>query len=415
MDRTWAVVGVCLSLQFGCSPGADSSSGPEVFDSSGVTVVVTQPGGLPTGERWTLSPDPVLDIGGAGPSAAGIDLFQVVGAFRVEGSGEVVVGNKGTSQVLVFDSSGSLIRAIGGRGQGPGELEGLYGLHPCGAGRFMVDEGRRASVFTLQGDLVGVTPPEWRDIFNFEGISSDCSRILFMVPAAPADLRVGRVGSWEGTLAWGDLQTGQREDLVTFPAFQTIGREVNGVLQWVSFPWWRRARWVVADDRVLLATGEKSEVEVWDPDEGLVGIYRWPPPPVDITAADEAQNRRVRATRLTEDPSRAPYIPPVDDIFVPERKPALWEMLIDGTGDLWVQEYPFWYGGWGFGWANRIGAEPVDWTVFDRTGRVIRVASIPAEVEVLSVQGQSVVALWRDSLMVEHVRVYRLQRPGSER
>jgi hypothetical protein len=46
---------------------------------------------------------------------------------------------------------------------------------------------------------------------------------------------------------------------------------------------------------------------------------------------------------------------------------------------------------------------------------MVRVDSIFAEVGVLSVQGQSVVAPWRDSLMVEDVRVYRLRRPGSDR
>lgn len=402
-------------VHYGCSPGHDPSRGPEVFDSSGITVVVNPPAMASTMERWELNPDPILEVGSEGATGEDGILFQVVGAFMVEGSREVVVGNKGTSEVLVFDSSGVLARRIGGYGQGPGELEGLYGLHPCSGGQFMVHEGRRASVFTLEGDLVWVTPPEWRDMFNFEGISLDCSSVLFMVPTPPSDLRPGRVESWDGTFLWGDLVTGERTELTTFPVFQTLGREVNGVLQWVSFPWWRRARWVVAGDRVLLATGEKAEVEVWDRRNGLVGVFRWPSPPTAITAADRAQNVRVRTTKLAEDPSRAPYIPPSEEIFVPELKPALWEMLIDRSGTLWVQEYPFWYGGWGFGWANRIGVAPVNWTVLDPAGRAIAAAAVPADIEILSVHGENIVALWRDSLMVEHVRVYRLQGPGSER
>lgn len=397
------------ALVFACTPADAPVRTAEVRDSAGVEVVENWTDPSVEDGFWFLDPDPGLDIGADG-GESGPFLFQVVGAFQVESTREIVIANKGTSQVFVFDSSGTFRRAIGGAGQGPGELEGLNGLHRCGDGRFMVHEGRRASLFTANGEFLDVTPAEWRDIFNFEGVSSDCSSFLFLESQPPDNLQEGLVGSWSGTLSWGDLATHERTPLVAIPSFDMVGRTMGGVLQWAAYPWWRRSRWVVSGNRVILSTAENTDFQVWDMDSGLVKLVRWQGGRPPVTPADRNQNELVRGRGLARNVDLARLMPRLGETYVPELKPALWEILLDDEANVWVQEYPFWYGGWGVGWENRFGADPVRWTVFSPFGRMLGSVEVPAEIELLAIHRYHVVALWKDELQVEHVRLYRLNK-----
>ncbi len=397
------------ALVFACTPGDAPVRTAEVRDSAGISVVENWMDPSVEDGFWFLDPDPVLDIGADG-GESGPFLFQVVGAFQVEATREMVIANRGTSQVLVFDSAGTFLRTIGGAGQGPGELEGLLGLHRCGDGRFLVHEGRRASLFHVGGEFLDVTPPEWRDIFNFEGVSSDCSRFLFLESQPPAKLQEGLVGSWSGALSWGDLSTHERTPLVTIPYFDVVGRSLDGRLQWALYPWSRRSSWVVSGSRVILSTAKDTEFQVWDLDHGLVKLVRWTGGRPRVTAADRNQYERVRDRFLARRADLARLMPPFGEIHVPDLKPALLDMFRDDQGNVWVQEYPFWYGGWGGGWENRRGADPVTWTVFAPSGRMLGSVKVPAEIELLAIHRYHVVALWKDDLQVEHVRLYRLNK-----
>lgn len=247
------------------------------------------------------------------------------------------------------------------------------------------------------------------DIVNLDGVSDDCTKILFVTQSGELpELREGRVMSYRRTIAWADLETGERTPLLTVPAQDGVGGMVDGELRWVPFPWGKRARWAVSGDRVFVATGAEPEVQVWDREQGLTMRIRWGGGRLPVTAEDQRQRERVRSLAIAEQPGRAKYMRP--DIHVPDFKPTFWEMLVDDRGNLWVQEYPFWFGGWGWGREIRKDAASVQWRVFNPDGRLLGTVAVPADVDVLAVSGGRMLTLWKDEVDLPYVRIYKLMR-----
>ena len=77
-------------------------------------------------ERWTLSDEPTVVIGGA-DEREGYLLHGVVGATRLA-DGRVVVANEGTLQLRYYDTEGEHLYDAGGPGEGPGEFKSLSGI-----------------------------------------------------------------------------------------------------------------------------------------------------------------------------------------------------------------------------------------------------------------------------------------------
>src|SRR6185503_5497678 len=94
-------------------------------DSAGVRVVENvRP--VWTGNRsWTLSAKPVVDIGSGDDSL--YQLATVMGAVRLS-DGSIAVATMSTNNIRVYDARGRYVRAIGRRGQGPGEFRQVMGL-----------------------------------------------------------------------------------------------------------------------------------------------------------------------------------------------------------------------------------------------------------------------------------------------
>jgi hypothetical protein len=94
-----------------------------------------------------------LDLGiEAGPPAE-LEFANITSAITLPG-GSLAVANSGTSQIRYFAATGTFIRSIGRRGQGPGEFSGapLY-LHARGRDTLLVyDTGNlRLTVLDAQG------------------------------------------------------------------------------------------------------------------------------------------------------------------------------------------------------------------------------------------------------------------------
>ena len=86
----------------------------------------TESGSTDPLERWTLSDEPNVVIGGA-DEREGYLLHGVVGATRLA-DGRVVVANEGTLQLRYYDPEGEHLDDAGGPGEGPGEFESLGGI-----------------------------------------------------------------------------------------------------------------------------------------------------------------------------------------------------------------------------------------------------------------------------------------------
>jgi hypothetical protein len=107
-------------------------------------------------------------------------------------------------------------------------------------------------------------------------------------------------------------------------------------------------------------------------------------------------SERMPATALREG-----YLRLIDQSPTPDSLPAYDRMLIDRDGALWLREYR---------------APPdvrVAWNVFDRSGRWLTRVDLPAQLDVRDIGADYLIAITRDSLDVELVRLYRLTRPSA--
>ena len=87
---------------------------------------------------------------------------------------------------------------------------------------------------------------------------------------------------------------------------------------------------------------------------------------------------------------------------IPDHMPAFSWLLTDPRGHLWVRTYPAPY--------EDVAQE---WSLFDRDGIWLANVRMPERFGVLQVEEDVVLGVWRDSLDVQHFRVYGLDWPGS--
>src|SRR5690606_32160502 len=127
MDRRHRTAGTgvaCSAAVLLCIAGCSGEqpvdeSGVIRFSEAGVPIVVSTRPELPAG-TWRLQSDPLLSVGeiqGAEPY-----LFDGVAHAHLRPDGGIVVVDRGSSSIRLFDTRGQHIRSTGRPGDGPGEF-----------------------------------------------------------------------------------------------------------------------------------------------------------------------------------------------------------------------------------------------------------------------------------------------------
>lgn len=135
----WAPVFACGILLSGCGEKAPES------------------GGAAQVPEWRLNDSPAVDIG----VAEGDEDYELAGAsssLRLA-DGRIVIANSGTSQLRIFDSTGTFVESVGRKGEGPGEFTGSLHLARVSDSEFAVfdQNAQRLSLFDTAGSLVRET------------------------------------------------------------------------------------------------------------------------------------------------------------------------------------------------------------------------------------------------------------------
>ena len=100
----------------------------EIRDSAGIRIVENpRP---PEGSRlaWRIGPEPLVSIG----VLEGEEAYMLYGALDATrlSDGRIVVANRGTNELRVFDESGTHVDSWAGEGEGPGEFTSLSRVEP---------------------------------------------------------------------------------------------------------------------------------------------------------------------------------------------------------------------------------------------------------------------------------------------
>lgn len=414
---------LAVAALVGCVSGDESS--PESWsvaerDSAGIRIVESGARAWDTGPGWRLASTPEVVIGA---SSNPIEDRDEIPLYRVQGArflpdGGIVVANAGTSEVMVFDTAGTLVRRFGGRGEGPGELGSIDAVHPCGGDSIAVVNGSRLHLFDSEGTFLRRTQFQLGErSAPVHGVSTDCRRgMLQQRTRMPA---VNRQGFTEDVFAWFDALSTAADTVTTAELLEVWTRTFDGGARPWVIPWGTSGRThATVNDRFVVGNGRVPELRRYDSGGELRLIVRWSgqPPPVSVT------DRRRYAERRMEFLARAPagepetrwLFPALDEHpEVPTHKPFFDRLLMDDRGGIWARVFPE----ESFGLFDSRLPGPIvfseTWTVFDSTGVWLGDLTLPDRFELHAVGGDRLLGVARDALDTETVQVFRIVVPAS--
>lgn len=149
----------CVAAVAGGCSGDDVAGASEgvrtTVDSAGPVLRIHNEGSAPV-----LPLEPVFAVGEQGGLEGGsAEEFGRVQSVLLGPDGELYVGDGHSAQITVFDSTGELLRVMGRRGAGPGEIERLWDLAWIGDTLVVMDsENGRLTKLGREGDYVGEWP-----------------------------------------------------------------------------------------------------------------------------------------------------------------------------------------------------------------------------------------------------------------
>ena len=380
-----------MLLLAGCGDGVPGTSGTvAVSDSAGIEIVANPgEGQWDEGQEWRVRE--VVRLGGVdGPEET---LFERPGDMVPDGQGGVFVVEAGEMALRRYGPDGTFLGRMGGAGEGPGEFGSLNSAVDLGDTLLVLDvRNRRISRFLKSGELLDTQPLELDTStqgFPMRLIPLADGRLIMPSPQGcamppPEDPRAaGRLNvtlppspdehalTVEGPITrWVDHAThaiyGERICSVR-PSLAGHGIPLavrtDGVAAVAPGPEYDIHIFRVPDGAESWAGGA---LDAFPPPERIIrrAVERRP-----VTADDRRDYRESRRpTDLTDPMSREVWEAieaALDTTRVPDRYPAIQELVWDDQGHLWVQRRGAW-------------DEPDGpWDVFDPEGRYLGEVALP--------------------------------------
>jgi hypothetical protein len=375
------------------SPGV----GFQVKDSAGISIAESTAPTWESGEGWSLSAAPVLQIG-VEEGDSMYRLFRVAAARWLPG-GRIAVANSGSNTIRLYDEQGQFLREVGGEGDGPGEFRSIVALERFGGDSLAAYDWRskRVSLFTGEGDFVRTIrlhQPGVEPIFGAHPLR-DGSLVVGTMWGSPMlgrDFATGLHRSQQPVFRYGS--TGELLDTVgLFPGLENYVRQDRSV---GYAPFGHITTIDVYDDLVYVGTGDRMEIRAYSPEGDLERIIRGPK--LDLTVSQEliAQYREQTLEEISDPNMRARTEARLRELEYPKYRPAYVEILVDASGNLW---------------ASRYDAHPrysSTWTVFDSAGRLLGDVKFPDRFRVFDITDRLILKLWQDQSDVEYVQVYEI-------
>lgn len=336
---------------------------------------------------WRLAPTPTVRIG-TGEQAA-LSLAAPAGATRLP-NGNIVVGDLAEYAIREFTPTGALVKRYARKGKGPGEVGYLAPLLRCGSALVANDITGPLSIFQLDGTFQRAfrVPTQTYRIACNAGL-----QFVVMGWAADRDMKAGayrpNVRYW---LARAD--TNIEISLGMMPGGDRW-RESGGDR---PLPLGREPRVAISAARAYIALADRLEVLVFDLSGQPLPALTAPAVRVRVAKADVEAEREREVASMGER-ARTMLERSYAMIRMPEFLPATRDLLIDASGDVWVQHYP------------SAASPTVRWTVFSPSGKVRATIAMPTALEVYEIGADYVLGRYLDpDEQAPEVRVYRLTR-----
>lgn len=385
---------VAATLAGGCARAAPDRRDSLVRDSAGIRIVTNLAATVaqPPDSCW-VDPMPDISIG----DAAGLpeyELHRVFGAAMLS-DGKIAVLDQGSSQLRLYDSTGTFLAASGSEGDGPGEFRNAYGLWVLrGDTLWAGDYGAwQFEVFAPDGHWIRAVKPA-----TYFPASPDIIVVLEDGVSIMGDFK----SRWQGTSDYRpatiDLLVHDRDGAL-LDTLSTLDYGVWAVATpgfafhrlFESFPMAagsaRHFVWGHGGRTELLA------LEAVAGELRLLSITRFEMPSRAVTTAAVADERRRVAEEYFELDGETAHIPTADVM------PAFTGLLVEKDGRMWVREYRR-------GTDNDIDS----WLTFSPEGFVECRLWLPKVRRVFAFANGTALVLHVDRLGVERVRRLRLHR-----
>lgn len=385
---------------------SDAPSGPrpQEIDSAGIRIVTSPP---LDAMYARVAEQPALAVGELdGPEEY---LFGRISSVARDGESNLVVADGRAGEVRIFDSWGRALRALGGKGEGPGEFGVLSGAWPGPDGGIVaVDrEQQRITRFGPDGSLIGTADLAGigeMGIFTTRGMAG-AEMVLSQFTEFGAQPDAGTTRDLEETLEEGSsvlfirhgLDGGLVDTLARRPgektSTSTSGSGDMVMVQLVFVPFSPRPSAAGSPQGVAVTGGGRYEVALYDAAGEPTRILRLDEAPVQRT--DEHLEAFVRGSgrRVPDEASVRAMMEMYGDMPMPERLPGYAGLLFADTGELWARRYLV------------PGGETTHWDVFGANGHHLGRVEVPASLRIREVSRGQVVGIATDEMGVERVEV----------
>lgn len=387
-----------------CQDGGVQPSNVTVRDSAGVRIVDNATDLWNTPVRWRTSPQPVVRIGAV--EGEEHDLFDGVRGLVVLSDGRIVVANNGDESVRWYSPDGAFLLQRGGPGEGPGEFSRLGDITLLDGDTVVAVDwaGRRFTLFGPDGAvgpttrIDGMTAPPGRmyRLSSGEWILGTSGASTAQLGDGPPEAGVYRLDS---PLLRISADGSQVDTLGLFPSTEVEIRTDQGGLLFGPAPFGRRLAYAVVDDEVLIATGDRLQLDIYSPAGSVLRSVRAPDVDVSLTSEDGTAYHeflRERAANASPD-QRAAVERSISDTQLPDSMPAFSSIVVDADGSVWVGEF-----------RPDMGAAQ-QFLVFDTDGRFTGRAAMPPSFRVMAIDGRLAWGRTTDELGVEYVVAYELE------
>ncbi|UCC71947.1 MAG: hypothetical protein JSV86_16500 [Gemmatimonadota bacterium] len=372
----------------------------QVRDSAGIRIVENADYSLPDGQGWRLSDEPLLDIG-ALESDSSYQLYQVVGSQRLS-DGRIAVANAGSSELRLYDAHGTHLFSTGREGGGPGEFGRMTTLASMTGDSLLVYDSRnqRVSVFDAGGALARTAQLHF--LTEIGGVP------MIVAPFDDGQFLVG-VRTYSTS---GERGSGLSRDMIVYVRCDSEGSLADtlavlpgGELKLIlednaailgDRPFGRLPSHAVYADGFYYGSSDRYEIDYYSKTGKLQRSVRRAIPNLQVTDTDIESYRRERLENAEDESHRRMIERLLADDPFPQSFPAYGNLMVDAEGNLWVTVY------------RRPGDDQPRWTVFDPSGQMLGVVSVPERFTVHQIGSDFVLGRWRNGLDIEHVQLYEL-------
>jgi hypothetical protein len=400
---------LCTALVSACGGESGTATWTVSLDTVGgrIRVINTPP---VAGARVTVVGDEELRIGTS--EEGGAASFGMVRTIAALPDGRIAVADAQAEEVRLFDRDGRHLRTFGGKGAGPGELQGMQGVYLDHEGCLRVPEQQngRISIFDPDSGFVGSYPLQlfsysfagpWEAAIDSTGRTLVASSGQFGPGRFWNMLRVYDAEMVQlDSVPYYDYTDDTRRDDYPGTWLISMGR---GQLH-VPVPFYAQRK------ETLASTGEfwtsvdgRAELEIvrWTPPGDTTLVLYSRRPPVSVTAAARDSALAEVAARLS---GRMGSTPRLDPAKVPPFKPPVHGLSLDDRSRLWVR-------------LTGEGTQPTVYDIFDHDGRHAETVSLPFVVDIWIpplTRGDTLWAVATNELDVQYVVRVRLRSVRME-